>query len=161
MSIEKGINAIFGFQTRIQPLLDDIGFALDAGRDQYNSTSILKKLESCAPANALKVIAITDVDLFIPILTHVYGEAQLGGKTCIVSTYRLKDSIPVRTGISLPGRIVKEAIHEIGHTFKLLHCKDNLCIMHYCRTEKDVDKKSDHLCRYCKILLDDAIKKLL
>lgn len=159
--VEKGISRIFGFQTRILPLLENISFALDSGRNQYNSTSILEKLESCVPAYVLKVIAITNVDLFIPILTHVYGEAQLGGRTCIVSTYRLKDfTSSIRAGISLPDRIAKEAIHELGHTFKLLHCKDHSCIMHYCRTENDVDRKSDQLCRYCKILLEDEIKRL-
>ncbi len=45
-------------------------------------------------------------------------------------------------------RMVKEALHELGHTFKLLHCKDPQCIMHYCRSLRDVDRKSDHLCRY-------------
>lgn len=160
-SVENGINIIFGFQTSILPLLENIGFALDSGRNQYNSTSIIGKLESCAPAYALKVIAITNADLFIPILTHVYGEAQLGGKACIVSTYRLKGSISsIRAGITSSERIVKEAIHELGHTFNLLHCKDHSCIMHYCRTEQDVDRKSDQLCRYCKILLDDQIKRL-
>jgi archaemetzincin len=160
-SVEKGINRIFGFKTLILPLLENIGFALDSARNQYHSTSILDKLESCAPAYSLKVLAITNVDLFIPILTHVYGEAQLGGRTCIVSTYRLKDSASsIRAGISLSDRIAKEAIHEIGHTFKLLHCKDHSCIMHYCRTEHDVDRKSDQLCRYCKILLEDEIKRL-
>jgi len=160
-SVEKDITGIFGFQTILLPLIEDISFALDSGRNQHNSTSILGKLESCAPDYALKVLAITNVDLFIPILTHVYGEAQLGGKTCIVSTYRLKDfTSTMRAGISLSARMVKEAIHELGHTFNLLHCKDHSCIMHYCRTENDVDRKSDQLCRYCKILLEDDIKKL-
>jgi archaemetzincin len=56
-------------------------------------------------------------------------------------------------------RVIKEAIHELGHTFNLRHCPDHNCIMHYCRSEKDVDRKSDELCRYCKILLEDGLKK--
>lgn len=160
-SVEKGISRIFGFPAKILPLLGNVSFAFDSGRNQYHSTPILGKLESCAPSFALKILAITDVDLFIPILTHVYGEAQLGGRTCIVSTYRLKGSFrPSRVNGSHIQRIVKEAIHELGHTFNLRHCREHACIMHYCRTELDVDRKSDQLCRYCKILLEDEIKKI-
>jgi len=57
-------------------------------------------------------------------------------------------------------RIVKEAIHELGHTFNLRHCQEHSCIMHYCRSEEDVDRKSDELCRYCKIMVEDEIKRL-
>jgi archaemetzincin len=56
-------------------------------------------------------------------------------------------------------RIVKEAVHELGHTFTLRHCMDPGCLMHYCRNEGDVDRKTDELCRYCNILLEDALKK--
>jgi len=159
--VQKEINRIFGFPALIIPILEDVDFALDSGRNQYHSTSILKQLEKSAPSFAMKVIAITKVDLFIPILTHVYGEAQLGGKACVVSTYRLKDQISAANpGVIFKQRIVKEAVHELGHTFNLRHCKEHACIMHYCRTELDVDRKSDQLCRYCKILLDDEIKRL-
>jgi archaemetzincin len=57
-------------------------------------------------------------------------------------------------------RIVKEAIHELGHTFNLRHCPEDTCIMHYCRNEEDVDRKSDEICRYCKVMLEDEIKRI-
>lgn len=159
-SVKKEINRIFGFPALIVPLLQDVDFAFDSGRNQYHSTSILQHLEKSAPNFAIKVIAITKVDLFIPILTHVYGEAQLGGKACVVSTCRLNDHISVAPqDVIFKQRIVKESVHELGHTFNLRHCKEHVCIMHYSRTEFDVDRKSDQLCRYCKILLEDEIKK--
>lgn len=57
------------------------------------------------------------------------------------------------------GCAVKEALHELGHTFGLRHCPDTACLMHYCRSEADVDRKSSDLCRYCRILLDDELRK--
>ncbi len=155
------ISLIFGYPVQTASLIEDLEFAYDSGRDQYHSTPILEKLAESAPPDAIKVIGITSRDLFIPILTHVYGEAQLGGKACIVSTFRLDEGVSkaVRRDI-FTGRAAKEAIHELGHTFKLLHCKDKRCIMHYCREIRDVDRKSDDLCRYCKVLLDDEIKRL-
>lgn len=159
--VKKAIHKIFGFPALIVPVLENIEFAFDSGRNQHHSTPILQKLEKSAPSFAMKIIAITKVDLFIPILTHVYGEAQLGGKACVVSTYRLRDHIAaVHTDAVFIQRVVKEAVHELGHTFNLRHCKEHVCIMHYCRTEIDVDRKSDQLCRYCKILLEDEIKKI-
>jgi len=142
------------------PFLQDLAFAFDRGRNQYHSTIILDELAKRAPASAIKVLAITDVDLFIPIMTYVYGEAQLNGKACIISTSRLKKSLPpMHTQDAFLARVFKEAIHELGHTFNLLHCPDYTCIMHYCRSEDDVDRKSEELCRYCGVFLEDAMKK--
>ena len=159
--IVKEVERVFGFKTIVTSLLDDITFALDPAREQYHSTLILEKLAHLAPPGTLKLVGITDVDLFIPILTYVYGEAKLGGTSCVVSTHRLSEGI---SPVSLPGafhyRVVKEAIHELGHTFKLQHCPDNTCIMHYSRTVEDVDLKSNQFCRYCHILLEDEKEKL-
>ncbi|MBL7212655.1 MAG: archaemetzincin family Zn-dependent metalloprotease [Desulfobacteraceae bacterium] len=160
IQVGKEISRIFGYQTEIIPLLKDVDFALDPSRNQYHSTLILGELASLAP-HAIKVVAIVQVDLFIPILTHIFGEAQLGGKACIISIYRLREGL---SSLSNPEfyhkRVVKEAIHELGHTFRLRHCRDQSCIMHYCRTVKDVDRRSDQFCRYCKVLLEDEMKRL-
>ena len=155
------IEQVFGFLTETSPILQDISFALDDKRNQYHSTAILDQLAANLPPRIIRVLAIVQVDLFIPILTHVYGEAQLGGAACVVSTFRLNEG---RSGINISpkyiGRIVKEVIHELGHTFNLRHCPEQTCIMHYCRNEEDVDRKSDQLCRYCIIMLEDEMKRL-
>ena len=159
--ISAEIKRIYTFSTEVQPLLTDIEFAFHPNRQQYHSTPILEELACKAPTGAIKVLAVAQVDLFIPILTHVYGEAQLGGKACIVSTVRLNEGHQSQnTQEPYLSRIIKEAIHELGHTFKLHHCREHTCLMHYCRNEDDVDRKSDQLCRYCKVLLEDDIKRL-
>lgn len=159
--VRSGIERVFGYSTMMIPLLDDLGFAFEPLRNQYHSTVVLEKLSRLTPRQAIRVIAISDVDLFIPILTHVFGEAQLGGKACILSIYRLKESDALRNDPdTFHSRILKEAIHEMGHTFGLRHCQDRACIMHYCRTVMDVDRKSRQLCRYCKVLLEDETKRL-
>ncbi len=161
-AIAAEIERVFGFSTQTAPILQDISFALDPRRHQYHSTAILSRLAAARPPDILRILAVTQVDLFIPILTHVYGEALLGGAACIVSTFRLNENPPGRS-ITRKGvnRIVKEAVHEMGHTFNLRHCPDHACIMHYCRNEDDVDRKSDQLCRYCAIMLHDEIKRLI
>jgi archaemetzincin len=121
----------------------------------------LEKLASIAPHHAIKVLAITQEDLFIPIMSYVYGEAQLGGKACIISINRLKENPSfVNNHDFYRDRLVKESIHELGHTFSLRHCRDQACIMHYSRTVRDVDKKAGTFCRYCGVLLEDELKRL-
>ena len=159
-AVADGVRKMFGMEARIVPVLPNISFALDAERRQYHSTAVLTQLAAAAPDDAFKVLAITDVDLFIPILTYVHGEAQLGGKACIISTFRLKEVRP-----DVPGhdaylsRIVKEAVHELCHTFDLRHCKETDCIMRFCRDADEVDHRPQALCRYCEVLLGDAMRR--
>jgi archaemetzincin len=157
--LEREIQEIFGYDTHILPLIDEKDLWPDPARHQVHSTPILETLSLLSPRNAVKVLAITNLDLFIPILTHVYGEAQLGGRACILSTYRFTDGLfPGTEAFSC--RIVKEAVHELGHTFGLRHCRDPACVMHYCRNLREVDRKSSRPCRYCAVLLQDEIKRL-
>ena len=159
-AIHSETRRIFGFQSEVRAVLDDLSFAYDLNRNQYHSTLILDRLAKNLPPTALRILAVVQVDLFIPILTHVYGEAQLGGKACVLSTFRLNEGLPAtQMGDSFLERVTKEAIHELGHTFNLRHCKDHTCLMHYCRDEHDVDRKSNDLCRYCRIMLEDEIKR--
>jgi archaemetzincin len=160
-AIAASVSEVFRYPTSTKPMKGDFSFAFDGLRSQFHSTAILRELERTAPPDAIRVLAIVEVDLFIPILTHVYGEAQLGGRVSVVSTYRLKDGSGATGGHSaVEKRSIKEALHELGHTFNLRHCKDRACIMHYCHTVGDVDRKDSQLCRYCRILLDDELKRL-
>jgi archaemetzincin len=158
-AVSREIERVFHASVCVRPLLDDWCFAFDAGREQFHSTPILRRLADAAPPGVSKILALAEVDLFIPILTHVYGEAQLGGKACIVSTYRLNAGSGIRCfSETTLARVAKEAVHELGHTFNLRHCPDPACVMHYCRSEADVDRKSSDLCRYCRMLLDDVLR---
>ncbi|MBT3227062.1 MAG: archaemetzincin family Zn-dependent metalloprotease [Deltaproteobacteria bacterium] len=157
--VGKQIGDTFGYQPSVISLLNDIGFAYNRTRNQYHSTSILEKLSSFTGLKAEKIVVLTKEDLFIPILTHVYGEAQLCGRSCIVSICRLNEELDSKKQSDIFfNRTAKEVLHELGHTFGLTHCKDRTCIMHYCRSIRDVDRKSIQLCRYCRILLKDQLK---
>jgi archaemetzincin len=160
-SLPSPIGRLYGCRCQTARLLEEVDFALDERRDQYHSTAILEALAAAAPDHVLKVLGVFTLDLFIPILTYVFGEAQLGGRACLISTYRLNESGSIsRDGPQFCARVVKEALHELGHTFKLRHCPERNCMMHYARSLEDVDRKSQELCRHCRVLLDDEMKRL-
>jgi archaemetzincin len=125
--------------------------AFDGSRGQYHSTRLLELLLDENPAPDARVLGVAGVDLFIPILTYVFGEAQLEGSAAIVSTYRLDNSLyglPSDDGI-LTRRLNTEATHELGHTFGLLHCQRGQCVMHSSTYAEDVDLKSADFCPKC------------
>jgi archaemetzincin len=127
----------------------------DIARRQYSSTKILRWILKGVPEDASKVVAITDGDLFIPVLTFVFGEAQIGGKGAVVSTARLRkdfNDLPSPPQL-FRARLLKECVHELGHTFGLTHCALSRCAMSRSNTVRDVDAKDPYLCQDCERLL--------
>lgn len=138
----------------------DPSFAYDASRNQYNSSAILLRLVELHDPGPSKVIGITEVDLYIPILTFVFGEAQLNGSCAIVSTHRLRNEfygLPNSTDV-LRERLLKELIHELGHTYGLIHCRDYQCVMHSSTYVEDIDMKRAGFCPKCDELLRGEAK---
>lgn len=123
--------------------------AFDARRQQHSSTRILQWLVDRRPERAHKVLALTDVDLFIPILTFVFGEAQLDGAAAIVSTARLRTDHGPSNVRLLTTRLAKECVHELGHTFGLIHCGRPGCVMTRSVSVLDVDAKTASFCQDC------------
>jgi len=125
--------------------------ALDRKRGQYSSTKILRWIVTTMASGPTKVLGITDVDLFIPVLTYVFGEAQVPGAAAVVSTARLRftyDERPASPPL-VEARLLKECLHELGHTFGLVHCPDSVCLMSRSNSVLDVDQKAARFCRDC------------
>lgn len=126
--------------------------SFDPRRQQHSSSRILKWLLETRPRHESKIVGITDADLFIPILTFVYGEAQLGGSAAVVSTARLVPEGGFLAEVELVrARSVKETIHELGHTFGLIHCPRSECVMSRSVSLAQVDAKDVELCHDCRI----------
>ncbi|NOZ86567.1 MAG: archaemetzincin family Zn-dependent metalloprotease [Deltaproteobacteria bacterium] len=137
--------------------------AFDQVREQYDALKLLASIEDMFPipnaskgrGNERKILAITSVDLFIPVLTFVFGAARLGGRSAIISAYRLYEEFYGRPQDNelLLSRIEKEAIHEVGHLLDLTHCLDRNCVMHASNCLADTDVKSTGFCPRCHSLL--------
>jgi archaemetzincin len=135
----------------------DPSFAFDPSRNQFNSTMLLSHLLKKYEGDpGRKTLGITVADLFIPVLTFVFGEAQLGGQSAVVSTYRLDECIyglPENIPLLLE-RCTKEAVHELGHAFGLYHCYDFDCVMHSSTVAEEIDFKKEIFCPRCQKLLE-------
>ena len=133
----------------------DLSEFFDSGRRQYNADQLLRESESLSIPGSHKTIGLFNVDLFIPILTYIFGQAQLGGRTAIASLYRLNnESYGIITDEEfLLERFKKEVIHELGHTFGLIHCHTSTCVMRSSTYVEDIDQKEAHLCPKCRKLL--------
>ena len=134
----------------------DPSFAHHPERNQFHSTMLVERL--AARADDAIVIGVAATDLYIPILTFVFGEAQLGGRAAVVSHYRLHQTfygLP-RDDALLRERLAKGAIHEIGHVAGLTHCDDYECVMASAHAVEWVDLKRKSLCDDCRAAIADV-----
>lgn len=150
--ISKDVENVFQKRVNIREGHLDISEYYNSNRNQYDGNLLLKEVESRFSANSLKTIGMFNVDLFIPILTYIFGQAFLNGRCGIVSVYRLLNE---RYGLKpdepvFLDRVRKEVIHELGHTFGLIHCIHSDCVMHSSTYVEDIDQKSHLLCMNCQ-----------
>jgi archaemetzincin len=157
------IHSLLHLPAKILPAIGNPSYAYDKRKLQYNAATIIKALESMAFKDCTKVLALTNVDLFIPVFTHVFGEAREGGKHAVVSLYRLGKNLD--GSHSAPpqnlDRLAKVALHELGHLFNGYHCADEKCIMRFSVNVQELDDTPLCFCKYCTAFLSNSIKTSL
>ncbi len=150
--LSSAIERTFRLEVHRRPPWFDPEVAYDAFRGQYNSTILLELLLSAPAAEAPRILGVTGVDLFVPVLTYVFGEAQLDGRAAIVSAHRLDPEVyglPPDPAV-LTARLEREAIHELGHTLGLVHCAAPRCVMRASTYAEDIDLKDAEFCTRCR-----------
>lgn len=121
-------------------------------RQQYHSSELLHRMQNFVGPDCERLLGVTEVDLYIPILTFVFGEAQMNGPCAVVSFHRLRQEfygLPADEEV-LRERLVKEAFHELGHTFHLTHCEDYRCVMSASHAVEWIDLKERFFCKACQ-----------
>lgn len=125
-------------------------------RRQYDGNKLLTFVSSCSVNEDAKVIGLFRIDLFIPILTYIFGQAMLNGRSAVASIYRLRNEMYglKKNEVLLLSRATKEVIHELGHNFGLIHCHIQTCVMRSSTYVEDIDQKSHTFCPACRETLD-------
>jgi archaemetzincin len=151
-NIAESVKQEFSYSVNLKDGHIDLSEFYDPVRRQYNGTKLLKEVESAYSSDTDKTLGLFSVDLFIPILTYIFGQAFLNGNTGIASLFRLSNE---RYGIANDDKFVlerfrKEVIHELGHTFGLIHCYVPTCVMRSSTYVEDIDQKGSGLCLKCR-----------
>ena len=158
--VAANLQEILHVPVDILPTRQTPEFAYSDSRKQYHAALILKKLaESRRPHP--RILALVSVDLFIPVLTYVFGEAQMGGRAAVVSIHRLRQK-EEGSRIALDTfyeRAAKVALHEVAHTFDLVHCSQPECIMRFSSGPSDLDELPLFFCEYCEAFLEEAYRR--
>ncbi|HXZ43983.1 MAG TPA: archaemetzincin family Zn-dependent metalloprotease [archaeon] len=150
--VRQEVETAFTLPTNLVTVDAPLEDSLEPRRGQYSSTKILRWILASIPPGVAKVVGITDVDLFIPVLTFVFGEAQVDGRAAVVSTARLRltyNEQPASPAL-VEARLLKECLHELGHTFGLVHCPGRDCLMSRSNSVLEVDQKRVVFCRDCR-----------
>lgn len=134
----------FGLATRITPPVPLPAGAYNPQRDQYQAEAFLATAHA---AEERHLLGVTACDLYVEGLNFVFGLAERPGKAAVISLHRLVTDVAAATGRS---RILKEAVHELGHTFGLAHCRNPDCVMRFSNSLADTDRKGTGFCAICR-----------
>lgn len=159
-SVCVALEKTFGVAVNVREQVVSIDQFYDERRGQYNSTEILNHLNYLgepghrgnSSSGRHHVVGVTPHDLFIQILTYVFGEAALGGRVAVVSYHRFHNELyglPPDRPLVLE-RARKVAIHEVGHSLGLIHCSMQSCVMHAASYVEDLDLKGAEFCPLCR-----------
>lgn len=134
--------------------------AFDERRGQYRAVDFLLAVVKSSPGDG-KILALTERDIFIPMLTFLFGQAQLGGVAALVSTARLRQEfygLPADAAV-FRRRLRTEVLHEGGHAFGLIHCPDRGCAMSLATSVQQLDLKQDAFCAGCRRALAERVRE--
>lgn len=157
--IAHNVEVEFGLPVQVSAGYADLSAFFDPARRQYDANQLVKLLDFDSTSKAIKTIGLFHVDLFIPILTYIFGQAIFKGKTGIASVYRLRSEQYGLRGNKnlLYERFRKVVIHELGHTFGLIHCHIPSCVMRSTTYVEEIDQKKHHFCNKCRSELEKVI----
>jgi len=164
--IQENLNMIFPETTCTliaEPLLIPEE-AFNKARQQYRSDIILSRIHNYAEKEKTlnRILGIVDIDIFVPDLNFVFGEADCPGKAALISLWRLRPEYYGKTSNMelFVERSTKEAVHELGHTLGLRHCPNPFCVMFFSNSIFETDRKQSLFCNKCHIKVETTLNKL-
>jgi len=152
-SLAASLQPIFGVPVISHDPVDLPASSYDPERRRYSATQILKSLARLKSSltQVERVLGVVAVDLYAADQNFVFGEADPREGVAVISVARLRsefDGIPSDEAL-LHRRLLKEAVHELGHTYGLGHCPDPICVMHFSNELKEPDRKRESFCPAC------------
>ncbi|MCL4436740.1 MAG: archaemetzincin family Zn-dependent metalloprotease [Thaumarchaeota archaeon] len=162
-NIQQAVSQTFpGFSCHIGPESGSLlNYCFDSKRSQYNASILLQNIASQleSPLSADYFLGVADADLYVPELNYVFGLANPQVRAGVISLYRLKPEYfgGAPDTVLYIDRVVKEAIHELGHVFGLPHDRNPDCVMFFSNSIVDTDRKSSKFCSSCRASLENTL----
>ncbi|HEX8391874.1 MAG TPA: hypothetical protein VF665_05880 [Longimicrobium sp.] len=94
-------------------------------------------------------LAIADAGLCAPGVGPVFGEAEVGGCCAAIGLQPLRHGSGADADV-LRGRLLTEALHELGHLAGADHCGRPSCVMYASCDIADTDRKHAGFCDDCR-----------
>ncbi len=154
----NSVEQVLGTPCRLSDALPHPDYAYNPQRGQYLAGAILRALSELRVPDAERLLGVADLDLYAPGLNFVFGQAAMDGRVAVIALPRLRErfySLPDDSAL-FQERVVKEAVHELGHTYGLTHCPDPRCVMSFSNSLWDVDRKDHTFCPACRRRLTPA-----
>jgi len=160
--VAANVQALIGMSVDTLDPLDVPPETFQKHREQYDAGLIIEHLRQLSFPSHARILAVTTVDLCTPILTHVFGQAEVGGRAAVVSNFRLRSN---EDGSPAPldryyERLAKVSLHETAHTLSVYHCEDKQCLMHLSARVEHLDRLEIAFCKRCEFMLRENLKYL-
>lgn len=156
----KGLEDVFGYPYRVSPLSKIPESSYNKDREQYDAEVLLGEIAKNISSVSKSLLGVIDVDLYVEGLNFVFGLADKGLAIISITRFRPEFYGEKKNEHLFKERLLKESIHELGHTFGLHHCIDKRCVMHFSNSLEDTDFKSTNFCRNCPIILGRKLSSL-
>ncbi|MDH7487431.1 MAG: archaemetzincin family Zn-dependent metalloprotease [Anaerolineae bacterium] len=155
------LQGAFGRPCRVVAGLPLPTWAYHPARRQFRADGFLQALRRLDAPDAERLLGVVDADCYAPGLNFVFGQASVGGREAVIALPRLRQSfygLPEDEAL-FQERAVKEAVHELGHTYGLGHCPDPRCVMHFSNSLQDTDIKAATFCRACQEAISARLRQ--
>jgi archaemetzincin len=158
--LDELLGAAFGADTLLLDAVETPRYAYSLARAQYDADVLLDELFARLPERCLRVVGVTQADLFVSGRTFVFGYAHLSDGVALFSSARFREEFYGRRRDRgrLCARVCRAVVHEVGHTFGNPHCSDGRCVMHPVTHIETLDQLAPWYCAACHVRVRDGLQ---
>ena len=117
--LDELMGAAYGADTLLLEAVETPRHAYSVSRAQYDADLLLDELFARLPERCLRVVGVTQADMYVAGRTFVFGYAHLSDGVAVYSSARFREEFYGRRRDlgRHRARVCRAVIHEVGHTF--------------------------------------------
>jgi archaemetzincin len=141
----------FLYRAQVERALTVPQSALNSTRGQLFVSTLTSRVMRAFSEGEGILLAVTEYDLYKTSHRYVFGDADEQRRVAAISLHRLRSEFYGEDPDPnvLFQRMLKEAVHELGHAAGLKHCYNARCAMYYSNSIFETDNKMPYFCEVC------------